>query len=142
MLIDTADAAEDSLTTAAPFDLDATFRAHYARVTRVIARVVQNPARTEELAVDVFVRLWREPKAQARPQGGCTVRRCARGSTSCGARPDGHDTSQCSDSRAGLPAQRRRPAKSADESGGHCSRCDGSGPRCYCFAATASVTMN
>lgn len=64
MLSDTAEVAADDQTAPASFDLDVVFRAHYARVTNVIARVVNNPARAEELAVDVFMRLRREPNAQ------------------------------------------------------------------------------
>jgi RNA polymerase sigma-70 factor, ECF subfamily len=41
------------------------FRAQYERVTRIIARVVRDPARAEELAVEVFLRLRRNPKAQS-----------------------------------------------------------------------------
>jgi RNA polymerase sigma-70 factor (ECF subfamily) len=48
----------------APFDFEATFRAQYARIARVIARVVRDPARSEELAVEVFLKLWRSPSAQ------------------------------------------------------------------------------
>jgi RNA polymerase sigma-70 factor (ECF subfamily) len=47
----------------APFDFEATFRAQYGRIARVIARVVRDPARAEELAVDVFLKLWRSPAA-------------------------------------------------------------------------------
>ena len=47
-----------------PFDLEATFRAQYERVTRIILRVVGDPARAEELAVEVFLKLWRNPEAQ------------------------------------------------------------------------------
>ena len=46
------------------FDFETIFRAHYGRVARVIARVVRDPARAEELAVEVFFKLWRNPQAQ------------------------------------------------------------------------------
>jgi RNA polymerase sigma-70 factor (ECF subfamily) len=49
----------------AAFDMEAAFRAHYARVARLIARVVGDAGRAEELAVEVFLKLWRNPKAQA-----------------------------------------------------------------------------
>jgi RNA polymerase sigma-70 factor (ECF subfamily) len=49
----------------APFDFEATFRAQYERIARVIARVVQDRARAEELAVEVFLKLWRSPTAQS-----------------------------------------------------------------------------
>lgn len=47
-----------------PFDFEAMFRAQYPRIARVIARVVRDPARSEELAVEVFLKLWRNPGAQ------------------------------------------------------------------------------
>jgi RNA polymerase sigma factor (sigma-70 family) len=48
----------------ARFDIDALFRAHYRRVAGMIARVVRDPARAEELAVEVFLKLWRNSSAQ------------------------------------------------------------------------------
>ena len=48
----------------APPDFESTFLAQYKRIAVVIARVVGDPARAEELAVDVFVKLWRNPQAQ------------------------------------------------------------------------------
>ena len=47
-------------TRGAPFDLDAAFCAHYTKVFRIIARVVHDPARAEELAVEVFLKLWKK----------------------------------------------------------------------------------
>ena len=47
----------------APFDFEDLFRAQYGRVTRVVSRVVRDPARAEELAVDAFLKLWRTPGA-------------------------------------------------------------------------------
>ncbi len=44
------------------FEFDSFFAANYARVARLIARVVKDPARAEELAVDVFCKLWRNPR--------------------------------------------------------------------------------
>jgi DNA-directed RNA polymerase specialized sigma24 family protein len=43
-----AGAAADS------FDFEAVFHSHYRRVARVILRVIQDPSRAEELAVEVF----------------------------------------------------------------------------------------
>ena len=50
----------------APFDFEDLFRTHYGRTTALIARVVRDRARAEELAVDAFLRLWRHPGAQGR----------------------------------------------------------------------------
>jgi RNA polymerase sigma-70 factor (ECF subfamily) len=54
----TADAASE-----AAVDLDSLFRAQFARIARVIARVTRDPSRAEELAVDVFLKWSRTPKA-------------------------------------------------------------------------------
>ena len=48
----------------AGFDFEAVFQAQYPRIAKVIARVVRDPSRAEELAVDVFWKLWQNPKAQ------------------------------------------------------------------------------
>jgi RNA polymerase sigma-70 factor (ECF subfamily) len=45
-----------------PFDFESAFRAHYGAIARVIARIVGDPARAEELAVEVFWKLWRSPR--------------------------------------------------------------------------------
>ncbi len=63
---------------AAPFDFEATFRAQYGRIARVIARVVRNPARAEELAVEVFLKLWRNRKAQGEKTEGWLYRAAVR----------------------------------------------------------------
>lgn len=48
----------------APFDFDATFTANYRRIARVVLRIVGDPARAEDLAVDAFSRLLNHPGAQ------------------------------------------------------------------------------
>jgi RNA polymerase sigma-70 factor (ECF subfamily) len=40
------------------------FHAHYERIARVIARVLRDPSRAEELAVEVFLKWSRNPGAQ------------------------------------------------------------------------------
>jgi RNA polymerase sigma-70 factor (ECF subfamily) len=40
-------------------DFDAMFAAHFARVARVVGRVVRDRGRAEDLAVDAFVKWWR-----------------------------------------------------------------------------------
>jgi len=49
------------------FDFETFFHVHYAGVARAIVRVVRDPARAEEIAVDTFWKFWRNPKAA---QGG------------------------------------------------------------------------
>jgi DNA-directed RNA polymerase specialized sigma24 family protein len=45
------------------FDLETIFHAQYKRMCRVIARVLRDPARAEELAVEVFLKWSRHPGA-------------------------------------------------------------------------------
>jgi RNA polymerase sigma-70 factor, ECF subfamily len=59
-------------------DIDTTFRAHYERIARVIARVTGDPSRAEELAVEVFLKLWRTPEAQGEKAGGWLYRTALR----------------------------------------------------------------
>jgi RNA polymerase sigma-70 factor (ECF subfamily) len=42
-------------------DIETIFHAQYERIARVIARVLRDPARSEELAVEVFLRWSRNP---------------------------------------------------------------------------------
>ncbi len=60
------------------FDFEATFRSHYERIARVIVRVVRDPARAEELAVEVFLKLWRSPGAHGEKAGGWLYRTAVR----------------------------------------------------------------
>jgi RNA polymerase sigma-70 factor (ECF subfamily) len=45
-------------------DIEQVFRANYARIARVIARVIRDPARAEELAVEVLLKWSRGAKAR------------------------------------------------------------------------------
>jgi RNA polymerase sigma-70 factor (ECF subfamily) len=63
---------------ATPFDFEATFRAQYARIARVIARVVRDHARSEELAVEVFLKFWRCPEAHGDRAEGWLYRTAVR----------------------------------------------------------------
>ena len=44
--------------------LETIFKAHYGRICRVIAGVLKDPARAEELAVEVFLKWSKTPNAQ------------------------------------------------------------------------------
>ena len=44
-------------------DIETVFHAHYERIARVIARVLRDPSRAEELAVEVFLKWSRSPGA-------------------------------------------------------------------------------
>jgi RNA polymerase sigma-70 factor (ECF subfamily) len=59
-----SEAIADVNTATAPCNIEALFRAHYSRVARIIERVVRDRGRSEELAVEVFLKLWRNQKAQ------------------------------------------------------------------------------
>ena len=65
-----SEAAVETTVGESPFDIETIFVAQYDRVARVIARVVRDPARAEELAVEVFLKLWRTPKAQGKDMKG------------------------------------------------------------------------
>lgn len=58
----------------AGFDFDHTFHTQYPRIARVIARLVQDPGRAEELAVEVFRKLLEKPKAQGPQVAGWLYR--------------------------------------------------------------------
>jgi RNA polymerase sigma-70 factor (ECF subfamily) len=58
--------------------LDLMFREHYARINRVIGRVIQDEARAEELAVDVFLKWWRTSSAHGDGAEGWLVRTAVR----------------------------------------------------------------
>lgn len=45
-------------------DIETVFHAHYERIARMIARVLRDPSRAEELAVEVFLKWSRNPGAQ------------------------------------------------------------------------------
>lgn len=45
------------------FDFESTFHAHFRGITRVVARLIGDPSRAEELAVEAFWRLWRHRAA-------------------------------------------------------------------------------
>jgi RNA polymerase sigma-70 factor (ECF subfamily) len=62
----------------ARFDLEAIFQSQYARIARVIARVIRDPGRAEELAVEVFLKWSRNPLAQGSKAEGWLHRTAAR----------------------------------------------------------------
>jgi RNA polymerase sigma-70 factor, ECF subfamily len=59
-----SEALANATSNATSFDIEALFLTHYSRVVRIIGRVVRDAARSEELAVEVFLKLWRSRKAQ------------------------------------------------------------------------------
>lgn len=71
-------AVEGIATGETPFDFNTVFYVHYERIARVIARVVRDPARAEELAVEIFWKLWRNPRAQGEKSGGWLYRAAIR----------------------------------------------------------------
>jgi RNA polymerase sigma-70 factor (ECF subfamily) len=59
-------------------DFEALFHAHHERISRVITRVIRDPGRAEEIAVEVFWKLWRNPRAQSENPGGWLYRAAVR----------------------------------------------------------------
>ena len=79
--VDTSsEAVADSNADETQLDIETLFRAHYGRVTRIIARAVRDRARSEELAVEVFLKLWRNHKAQSENVEGWLYRVAVRAS--------------------------------------------------------------
>jgi len=60
------------------FDYESFFHAHYERIARVIARVVGDPGRAEDLAAEAFWKLWRTPRAHGENAGGWLYRTAVR----------------------------------------------------------------
>src|SRR5688572_7014265 len=54
----------------ASFDFEVVFQSQYSRIARVIAQVVGDRARAEELSAEVFYRLWRADAQKVRNVGG------------------------------------------------------------------------
>lgn len=69
-------AVDDAAPPASAFET--VFEAHYERTARLIARLVKDPARAEELAVEVFWKLWRNPQAHGDNVGGWLYRTAVR----------------------------------------------------------------
>jgi RNA polymerase sigma factor (sigma-70 family) len=61
-----------------PRQLDLLFRAHYERIARVIGRVIHDQARAEEIAVEVFLKWNRNPKAHGEHADGWLYRTAVR----------------------------------------------------------------
>ncbi|MEO8098052.1 MAG: sigma-70 family RNA polymerase sigma factor [Acidobacteriota bacterium] len=57
---------------------EALFQAHYEPIARAIARVIHDNGRAEELAVETFWKLWRNPNAQGDRAGGWLHRTAVR----------------------------------------------------------------
>lgn len=72
------DAAEAPATSLTAFDFEATFRSDYPRIARAINRIIADPARAEDLAVEAFWKLWRTPRAQGDNAGGWLYRTAVR----------------------------------------------------------------
>jgi RNA polymerase sigma-70 factor (ECF subfamily) len=62
----------------AEVDLEAIFNAQYERLARVIAGVIRDRARAEELAVEVFLKWSRHPKAHGKRAEGWLYRTAIR----------------------------------------------------------------
>ena len=62
----------------AAVDFERVFHLHYGRIARTIARIVRDPARAEELAVEVFWKLWRKSQVVGDDPGGWLYRTAVR----------------------------------------------------------------
>ena len=75
-----SEAVADSNADETQLGIETLFRVHYGRVARIIARAVRDRARSEELAVEVFLKLWRNQKAQSENVEGWLYRVAVRAS--------------------------------------------------------------
>lgn len=62
----------------ASFDFEAFFGAHYERIARAVARVVGDRARAEDLALEAFWKLWRNPQVHGEKAAGWLYRTAVR----------------------------------------------------------------
>ena len=60
------------------FDFKAVFHDRYPRVVRLISRIVNDPGRSEDIAVEVFLKLWRTSNAQGANVNGWLYRTAVR----------------------------------------------------------------
>ena len=60
------------------FDFEGIFLAHYSRIVRVINSVVNDSGRSEDLAMEVFWKLWRKPPRKTSDAGGWLYRTAVR----------------------------------------------------------------
>jgi RNA polymerase sigma-70 factor (ECF subfamily) len=69
-----SEAAVEPKPNGAGFDIETVFRAQYQRIARLIAGVIRDPARAEELAVEVFLKWSRTPSAHGENAEGWLYR--------------------------------------------------------------------
>src|SRR4051812_24680322 len=62
----------------ASFDIETIFHAQYKRIARAIQGVIRDPARAEELAVEVFLKWSRNPAAHGEKAGAWLYRTAIR----------------------------------------------------------------
>ena len=62
----------------APFDFETFFLDRYDGIARVVARVVRDAARAEDIAAEAFWKLWRTPRAHGEQAGGWLYRTAVR----------------------------------------------------------------
>jgi RNA polymerase sigma-70 factor (ECF subfamily) len=58
----------------ASLDFETFFHLHYDRIAHAIARIVGDPSRAEELAMEAFWKFWRTPEAHSDRAGGWLYR--------------------------------------------------------------------
>jgi RNA polymerase sigma-70 factor (ECF subfamily) len=72
----TSDVFYDTASREAAPGFETLFYAHHDRITRLIARVIRDPGRAEEIALEVFWKFWRTPKAHG-PAASAWLHRAA-----------------------------------------------------------------
>ena len=69
---------EPAETRAIPFDFEAFFHDHYLRLARILARIVGDYGRAEDLASEALWKLWRTEQAHGEKAGGWLYRTAVR----------------------------------------------------------------
>jgi RNA polymerase sigma-70 factor (ECF subfamily) len=69
---------QDPAAIESPPSFESLFHAHHEGITRMIARIIRDPGRAEEVAVEVFWKFWRRPKAHGSMAAGWLHRTAVR----------------------------------------------------------------
>jgi RNA polymerase sigma-70 factor, ECF subfamily len=75
--VNTRDEAIAETAAGGAYDFESVFHHYYARIGHAIVRIVRDPARAEEIAVETFWKLWRNPKAARGGRAGGWLYRTA-----------------------------------------------------------------
>ena len=73
-----SESVADAVVESSTFDFEAVFHRHYTRIARVIAQIVRDPTRAEDVTVEVFWKLLRTPRVRGPGVNGWLYRTAVR----------------------------------------------------------------